>query len=225
MNKNIAFFGDSFCSVLKDKYSIENNYQTYIEKVSISLDANIVNLGVDGSNIWDVVLIQMPEVLKKIKPDVCIFVWTDPSRIFNRTHRNLNSWIIQVKEFKNTNRSLHNAVTQYYNYLYDEEKHNLEARALLYYFDNEIISKMKGIKFIHFWSFENSVCHRWSTGVEIRPSLEIISRWNNGMLAASDARTNHIEGDEKNNLIKNLIINATETYQDNRLINFTANNL
>ena len=49
----IGFFGDSFCA---KRYSYSLNYSTYISMLANHYNAKIVNLGVGGSSIGDLIL-------------------------------------------------------------------------------------------------------------------------------------------------------------------------
>ena len=83
----IGFFGDSFCAVEKKE---PNEYETYIHKLKKHYNAEIVNLGIPGSSIYDVILLQFKQFYAGNNvPDVCIFTWTHYSRLFNRTKRNI----------------------------------------------------------------------------------------------------------------------------------------
>lgn len=213
--KSIGFYGDSFCADLENDHSKTNNYDTYIKM--LSKDATIVNLGLGGSSVWDNILLQFQE---DNLPEVCIFVWTEPDRLFHRKHRNLNWFSINNDNFKDSEPLLHSAVLKYYSQLHDFEKHKIECSALLYYFDNVVLSKYKNTKFIHMWSFKDSIYHRWSNGVEIRPALIELSVKDSDDLPRRDRRANHIEGQEKNSLLYNVIKDAIENYENGRLINY-----
>ena len=137
----IGLFGDSFCADLNSKY----DYKTYIELLQEHYDADICNLGVKGSSVWDVILLQFPKFLES-PPDVCVFVWTTHPRIFNRIERTLtpNNW--------GKDKDINRAVGLYYMHLFDEEKSILEFSSALMHFDQTVLSKVK-TKIIHLWSF------------------------------------------------------------------------
>ena len=216
--KTIGFFGDSFCATIKNDHSVFNRYETYIEKLSKNYDAKIVNTGHGGSSVWDCILLQYQSFIKKNKlPDICVFTWTEPSRLFHRDYRYLNHMSIENSNLKKTNTKIYNASLNYFHHLFDLEKHNLEYTSLLYYFDKEVISKEKNTKFIHLWCFNESVRHRWSTGVEVRPSLyPNLTR----DIPSNDPAANHLGSEEKNKLVYNVIKDAIDNYEDGRLIKF-----
>lgn len=203
----IGFFGDSFCGDISNQHSIDNNYDTYLQKVANHFNAEITNTGIGGSSAWDLVLIQFAEQVKKGLPDVCVFVWTEGDRVFNRTHRNLN-----VMSVERGNTKIHNAAKEYYYHLYDEEKSKLEYVSLLHYFDTIILPQHPHTKFIHLWGFgeyptsdnpEIHYAYTWKTGHEIRPSLITLS----DEILSLDNRPNHLDGEFKNQLVADWIIN------------------
>lgn len=137
----IGFYGDSFCADIDAE-----GFQTYIQKVVDHYKAEVVNLGVKGSGVWDVIINQFPKDLSEV-PDVCIFCWTNPYRFFTKTDRCLTFANFNRKEQK-----LANACEQYMKFLYDPEKAILENKAAMLYFDVEVLSKVN-CKIVHLWSF------------------------------------------------------------------------
>jgi len=211
-NMTIGFFGDSFCSDISNNHSINNNYDTYLTKVSNHFNATITNTGIGGSSIWDLVLLQFQS---QLLPDVCVFVWTDHHRLFHRSHRGINAASIANNSISP---SLRKPSQEYYKHFYDEEKHKLEYQSLLFYFDKNVLSKYIDTKFIHLWSFDDEYPYRWETGVEIRPALETISIQELKSFPKNDTRANHIEGEHKNQLISNCISTAIVKYQNGLLL-------
>ena len=79
----IGFFGDSFCADLQSG--------TYLQLLATHYGADVVNVGYGGSSIWDVLLLQIDPFIKKNNiPDICVFVWTEPTRLFHQVLRNIN---------------------------------------------------------------------------------------------------------------------------------------
>lgn len=220
MSIKIGFFGDSFCSDLRNEHSVRGGYETYIEKIVKHYDAEIVNLGVGGSSVWDCVLLQFQETMKKEIPDVCVFAWTNSNRLFHRNFRAINPSSVESQNLKKIDQNLYTASKNYFHYLYDYEKHLIEHSALLHYFDRKVLHNYKNTKFIHLWSFEESMTHRWETGVELQPALSEISVGFDTDLPAADARANHLEGDIKNTLVYKAVVDAIENYQNGNIINF-----
>lgn len=232
----IGFFGDSFTAKVFNMHSMWNRYDTYIKKLSKNYNAEIVNLGHGGSSIWDTILIQLNPLIKSNSvPDICVFVWTNPGRLFHRTVRRINHADAL------TNRSpkeVWDAAKQYYHHLYDHEQAELEHVAMLHYIDNVILPTLpKSTKIIHMWtsanplSWENqdfhpekiSYTYKWKTGVEIRPPLLCLSVVGNDIsVLQKDKRPNHLEGSLKNDMLVEWITYAIENYQDGLCLDHTA---
>lgn len=203
----IGFYGDSFCSNL---YS-NAGYETYIKKTVDYYNADLVNLGVGGSSVWDVLLLQFPQNFDDV-PDVCIFTWTSPDRLFHRTVRKITH---QFYKSDNTDNELKNAVKQYFLHLYDQEKSVMETISAMHFFDNKVLSKVNS-KIVHLWSFGNSY------GEAAMESAEIGYEFTNGVdtklnlsnLASLDVKyPNHIHGDENNQLIFEKIKDSINNYK------------
>ena len=207
----IGFFGDSFCAHLQNPHSIEHGYTTYIQML-INEGFEITHMGKGSSSVWDLILIQFGQI--ETLPDVCVFCWSEESRLFHRTERTLNFRSVESKKTK-----IHSVANDYYVHLYDQEKHRLEYEALMYYFDNVILKKFPNTKFIHLWSFVP--LHRWSTGVEVRPALYELSKGEYDTVPPNDPRANHLSGDDRNRAVAEVIKSAINNYSDGFLINLT----
>lgn len=171
----IGFFGDSFCMEFENIHSQEFNYETYLTMIRNHYSADIVHLGEGGSSVWDVIINQFPKHIDN-PPDVCIFCWTDHSRLFHKTFRSLTCGsVLHLKEKDITEdhekqKDVFEAAKHFFLKLHDEEKSDLEAKAALHYFDDYILSKLTGrTKIFHMWSFKKY--YDWKHGKEILPPL------------------------------------------------------
>jgi len=214
----IGFFGDSFCSTLDSKSSLENGpvYDTYIKKLITHYNAELVHLGVDGSSIYDLILLQIKSVIDENNyPDVCVFFWTNNNRIFNRTYRGLTFLTLKIKYELNTDPIIESA-KKYVNHLLDYEQHKFQYLSALQYFDLNTLSKFpKSTKIFHFWSFEK--IYDWQHGVELSiegyPSLMDFGKHGRNIPATGDLVLNHIDGNDKNNLVFKTIKQAIDNYE------------
>ena len=221
MSKTIGFFGDSFCAESYNHHSIFYNYKTYISLLANHYDAKIVNLGQGGTSVWDTLLLQLnPLIDNNIVPDICVFVWTIPGRLFSRKIRRLNSTDVKTK-LRFTNKQVWNAAEQFYEHLYDKEKEQVEHVAILRYIDQMILPTLPSTtKIVHLWTAGNtkewskegirpnntSYPHTWQCGSEIRPSLLSLSLYDNNIsVLNTDHRANHLDGDFKNKMLFNWI--------------------
>ena len=235
----IGFFGDSFCEVLTDLHSWHNKYTPYLKQIKHHYDAEIVHLGVGGSSIWDVIIKQFPPFQDNL-PDVCVFCWTDPSRIYHPIVRNMGHWLTQKKNWKDINpRGLWNykeyrAAREYFNHLYDHDKNIHECISAFYYFDREVLRSIQHkTKIIHLWSFgipghsknnnpyypsNITYIYDWLTGTEIRPSLNCFSVIGKDVPYENDLAANHLGSVLNNKLVSDLIIEAIDTHANGQLL-------
>jgi len=204
----IGFYGDSFCSEISNLHSYTNEYKTYIKQVKDHYDAKITHLGVVGSSYWDVILRQLN---KSDLPDVCVFVWTDPNRLYHPTIHSITSGSATSQKIKHgfpgtTRYKTWKAADQYYTYLHNTEKARIENVSAFYYFDKEVLAKLQ-TKILHLWSFET--IYQWQTGVNIStPLYNLIAEKDNSF--SFDFTPNHIPGNQKNKIIADWIIKAID---------------
>jgi hypothetical protein len=204
----IGFFGDSFCAEISDRPGHISGYETYISKLKNHYDADVVNLGVVGSSIYDSILLQIkPFINRNEYPDVCVFVWTGRDRIFHRKHRNTTVGALHY------NHPLSAVVKGYFTHLWDWELVELQYTATLQYFDLTMLANFpKTTKIIHMWAFKK-ICD-WKHGIEIEsPLVDLAKQGREVIEPRTDWALNHLDGEEKNNLmfeqIKTLIDNYT----------------
>lgn len=212
----IGFFGDSFCAVdVAKPGQHETEYETYITKLRKHYTAEIVNLGVSGSSIYDLMLLQVtPFIDTKNYPDVCIFVWTDYGRLFNRKHRGLNTFSIGSLD---ENNFVAKAAKQYYSYLFDWELSQFQYVAALQYFDLNVLSNFpKSTKIIHIWGFEK--LHNWKHGIEVPNILIKLAKEGREINEIADWAPNHIDGNDKNNILFEQIKTEIDNYYEQRTI-------
>lgn len=239
----IGFFGDSFCAEMNNLHTWVNKYDTYINKLKDHYDAKIVNLGYGGSSYWDLILQQFPPHCNNL-PDVCIFAWTNPGRIYHPKCRNINNWVldidkIPITEFHYT-RLLYNkkyrVAAEFYKELYDEEKENQERISALYRFDREVLVPiMEKTKIIHLWSMGDVINwnvdnpysadnmdydYKFLSGVECRPPMRTFAMYNKDRNYNTDLAANHIFGNENNDLVKNMLVEAIDNHSNGKVLNF-----
>jgi hypothetical protein len=234
----IGFFGDSFVHEMSNPHSWYHNYDTFIKLIKQHYDAEIVNLGVGGSSYWDAMLKQFPKFESNL-PDVCIFCWTDPSRVYHPKVRNIGSWLTMKQDWKDLSvnqlmyRKEYNAGKEYFTHLYDHEKGQREAVASFYHFDREVLAPLQDrTKIIHLWSYGSPTewqqedpyypsnihyIYRWQTGTEIRPSLKCFSPIGRDTLDDNFA-ANHLGSKLNNTLVANIVIEAVDNHANGQLL-------
>lgn len=251
----IGFFGDSFVS--NSGSPCPDEYQTFIRMLSQHYNADLVHTGIGGSSTGDALINQFMQFVENGKnlsaserlyvddlgpgnslPDVCIFSWTDPGRLFHKQIRNINySQALNYKNISNLTskeEKIWIAAKEYFENLQDGNFDMILNCALLEYIDTHIFSKYHNkTKIIHMWSFpynrgidwfnmekyfekEMTYPIRWKHGVEIRPALALVSAKNCPLKlkagAFQDNRPNHIEGVKKNTMIFNWLKDAIDNY-------------
>ena len=222
MKPTIGFFGDSFCA---NRYSLSLNYKTYISMLAKNYNAKIVHLGIGGSSVGDLILLQLdPFIQRNDVPDICVFVWTDPARLFHRTIRNLNYTSVQ----HNTKKSkVWDSARDYFTYLNDWEFLELQYIALLEHVDNVVLPKLPPeTKIVHLWAFGKpkewntagfaedklEYYYTWKNGVEVRPSLMSVCMMDNPLDDIfDDTGPNHLSNKLKNDLVFNYIKSAIDS--------------
>ena len=222
----IGFFGDSFCAEVSNHHSLLNGYKSYMKLLSEHYNAEVVNVGHGGCSVWDTLLIQLnPFIKSNTVPDICVFVWTIPGRLFSRKIRRLNSTDVKHK-LRLSHRQVWQAAEMFYDHLYDQEKEYLEYVSALRYIDQVVLPQLPATtKIIHLWTAGNTAewsregarpvaityPHSWTTGMEIRPSLLSVSLYDNDIsVLKSDHRCNHLDGQFKNDLVFNWIVKAID---------------
>lgn len=199
----IGFYGDSFCCEISNPHSILKSYSTYIKKLQTYYSAEIINLGIGGSSVWDVILQQFDT---NDVPDICIFCWTDPNRLYHKKIRNITLGSIENKKLKDLTFSdlLHYktiaAAKEYFKHIHDFEKTQIEYLAALQYFDINVLTNIKS-KIIHLWSFESA--YQWKNGSSINiPLMEFVTGRNEGF---DTWAANHIASEENNDKLFQMI--------------------
>lgn len=211
----IGFFGDSFCADIK---SSDLSYQTYIQKLATEYNAEIIHTGVPGSSVGDVLMMQINEVEQL--PELCIFVWTDASRLFNWHIRNINS--ATAEQYKNVGK-VWAAAADYYKYLCEDPFIVIQYRALLEYIDNHVLPTFpETTKIIHLWAFgepNKKFIHKWKHGVEIRPALVDLCVGDRDFAKMAKMKfANHIDTQSKNELLFEWINEAIKNYSNGLLL-------
>lgn len=173
----IGFFGDSFCADVQPG--------TYLQLLADHYGADVAHVGYGGSSIWDVLLLQIDPFIKHNNiPDICVFVWTEPSRLFHPVLRNITTSSAVTGAWRSTGKSneiIYGAAREYYLHLHNTELTHYICTAALHYFDTVILPTFpNNTKIVHLWSFgvdEQGLSHpfhTWKNGIEIHPSFTSI---------------------------------------------------
>ena len=153
MAKTINFCGDSFCASPKP--------DSWVVRLSESLNANIVGLGGSGTahehaiNSFD------------LSADYTVFCWTEAHRLYHQEHA-LN--MASVETFSQlesllSDGEVYQAAHLFYKHLHDFELFEKRQIRDLYWFDHEVLKYYKGVC-IHMWSFKNLYTFKYGTTIK-----------------------------------------------------------
>jgi hypothetical protein len=214
----IGYFGDSFCAERVNGHSILYRYDSYMRKLEKHYNCKTVHTGIGGSGVWDLIINQFNKL--DTLPDVCVFFWSKPGRLFHREVRKLSVGHVLEPKWYSYNpfkKPIYDAARGYYLHLQDWEKEQLEYLSAIEYFDRHTLSKLNS-KIIHVWSVDVGN-YRFINGVEITPALYKLSLIGSTPEAMDrDARCNHLDGDVKNELVFKWLRDAIDNYQSGTLV-------
>ena len=124
----IGFFGDSFCeSQANDSWCV---------LLAQKLNARVINWGKGGASIWRTFMEY--ESLKQINeiPDISIFCWTEPYRLYHPTLPIAKGAV----PIKGEDKEIYKAADMYYVYLQNYYKEELAYSYALQWFDRHVLS-------------------------------------------------------------------------------------
>ena len=200
-NKNVLVIGDSFTDV--------SGETTWLYLLAAKYNWNIKNLSIGGSGghyAWYTFL------KSTYSFDICIFCWSEPTRLFHKTIPALNSHEATVEA---TRTSVHQkptyaAARQYYRHLVDPELEDLKYVAMLFWLDDYLGKNYSDKIFLHFYAFPkpppngdvytidycklSNIYHVFKNGITISPSLLTFSLLDSIKLAdySKDIREGHL---------------------------------
>jgi hypothetical protein len=138
--KTIGYFGDSFCeSQEKDSWCV---------LLADKLKCEVKHWGRGGSSVWSVFLDYQRLLHNDALPDVCVFCYTEPYRLYHPTV----PLAYGVQPFPGPDENLWKAADMYYVYLQDRKKDELAYRYALQWFDQNELPRAKDKKIVQMWS-------------------------------------------------------------------------
>ena len=140
--KTIGFFGDSFCA--------SNQPESWCNILQQKLGAKRIRwFGNPGRSIWSVFfqfnkLIQQNQV-----PDISVFCWTEPYRLYHPTHiLSANTQPVDGVDPK-----IYKALDDYWIHLHNYDKDELCYEYALKHYDQHILSQVDS-DIVQMWSFK-----------------------------------------------------------------------
>ena len=187
MAKTINFCGDSFCASPKP--------DSWVVKLSESLNANIVGLGSSGTahehaiNTFD------------LSADYTVFCWTEAHRLYHKEYA-LN--MASVETFRSSSdEEIYQAAHLFYKHLHDFELFEKRQIRDLYWFDHEILKHYKGVC-IHLWSFKHLYTFKHGININhVLSHLKAKDQTQGGLYNHLNIETNTLLANKLNNILRN----------------------
>lgn len=178
-NKRVLVIGDSFTDILGTHY-------TWLNRLRIHYNWNIDNKSIAGSGSHYAFHTFMNYTEDF---DICIFAWSEPTRLFHKCIPNLNSnEAVNKTHMIPWQKDIYKAAQHYYMHLIHDEMEVYKNTALLFWLDHYLKNNYPNKLFIHFHCFpkhnwtenvyekikeidDSSFYHTFETGLNISPTL------------------------------------------------------
>lgn len=178
--KTIGFFGDSFCASDRP----ESWCNILQEKLGCSKP---ICFGKPGSSIWSVFFKYNDLIMKGKVPDISIFCWTEPYRLYHKDY----TLSLNVKPEEGADPKMYKALDDYWVYLHQQYKDEMAYEYSLKYYDQHVLSKVDST-IIQMWSFKPFETADRPQGIQLTTGTFI----DESMFAFSkDSNINHGKGD------------------------------
>jgi hypothetical protein len=163
--KTIGFFGDSFCA--------SNQPESWCNILQEKLGANRIRwFGNPGRSIWSV-FFQVNKLIEQNRvPDICIFCWTEPHRLY---HPEL-ILSIGTKPLEGVDPNIYKTLDNYWKYLHSTKKSEMSYEYALKYYDQNVLAKLKNKTIVQLWSFKPDTDIKLSTGTFINECMFTFSK-------------------------------------------------
>ena len=139
--KTIGFFGDSFCA--------SNQPESWCNILQQKLGAERIRwFGNPGRSIWSVFFQYNKLIEQNQVPDISLFCWTEPYRLYHPTHiLSANTQPVDGVDPK-----IYKALDEYWVHLHNYDKDEMAYEYALKHYDKNILSKVKS-DIVQMWSF------------------------------------------------------------------------
>ena len=174
--KTIGFFGDSFCA--------SNQPESWCNILQQKLGAQRIRwFGEPGRSIWSVFFRFNELIAQDTVPDISIFCWTEPYRLY---HQNLVLSANTIPK-EGVDPNVYKALDNYWKYLHSYEKDELAYEYALKYYDQNVLSKLKDKIIVQMWSFKPFETAGKDAGIKLDTGIVI----DESMLAFSKENSDH----------------------------------
>jgi hypothetical protein len=238
----IVGFGDSFIQPVGHKIINEHHYMKLFS--DFFENGSFKCFGVSGSGIWDAFFEFKKQAEHKYDNydfDVCVFVWSEQSRLYTKSQRDIS--YSKSLEYSNSNDPFWMAIRYYYEHIFDSEKNEFEFTSFFYWLDEWLYVNYPKVKFIHMYSFPKKVesghsneyfkiiknhpnkevyFHKFKNSVTIIPSLLHLSlndEWPENNDLSNERRFQHLTP-KMHKEVANLLKKSFDEYEPGKIIEY-----
>ena len=140
--KTIGFFGDSFCA--------SNQPESWCNILQEKLGANRIRwFGNPGRSIWSVFFEYNKLIEQNAVPDISIFCWTEPYRLYHPKH----ILSANTQPLEGVDPNMYKALDEYWIHLHNYDKDEMAYEYALKHYYQNILSKVNS-EIVQMWSFK-----------------------------------------------------------------------
>ena len=176
--KSIGFFGDSFCA--------SNQPESWCNILQEKLGADRIRwFGNPGKSIWSVFFQYNKLIEQNAVPDISIFCWTEPHRLYHPEH----ILSIGTQPLEGVDPNVYKALDDYWKYLHNVDKSELSYEYALKHYDQNVLSKIDK-QIVQMWSFKPFETADKDAGIKLKSGIFI----DESMFAFSGGKDNWGKG-------------------------------
>jgi hypothetical protein len=159
--KTIGFFGDSFCA--------SNQPESWCNILQQRLGCDrIRHFGEPGRSIWSV-FFKFNELIRKNRvPDIAIFCWTEPYRLY---HPEL-VLSANTEPLEGVDPAVYKTLDNFWKHLHSYDKDEMAYEYALRHYDQNILSQVQS-QIIQMWSFRPFETEDKDAGIQLQTGVFI----------------------------------------------------
>jgi len=139
--KSIGYFGDSFCA--------SNQPESWCNILQEKIGADKIRyFGYPGRSIWSVFFQYNKLIEQNAVPDISIFCWTEPYRLYHPRH----VLSANTQPLEGVDPNMYKALDEYWIHLHSYDKDEMAYEYALKHYDQNILSKVDS-EIVQMWSF------------------------------------------------------------------------
>jgi len=140
--KSIGYFGDSFCA--------SNQPESWCNILQEKIGADKIRyFGYPGRSIWSVFFQYNKLIEQNAVPDISIFCWTEPYRLYHPRH----VLSANTQPLEGVDPNMYKALDEYWIHLHSYHKDEMAYEYALKHYDQNILSKVDS-EIVQMWSFK-----------------------------------------------------------------------